>query len=224
MPNVLVIGDTHCPAMLDGYVGFLLKMKKRWNCRKVIHIGDVVDWSSISYHEKNPAMPGAGDEYKKALKQVQKLYRAFPRAIVMTGNHDDLPARQARSSGIPPELLKSYSKIWETPNWDWRPRYASYTYEGVTYVHGDRGKGGLQAALKNAKENFTPWVQGHLHSQAGCSYFANQDSVVFGLSTGCGINYEAAAMDYGKRFSAKPVVGCGIVLGGHQAFFEPMPI
>ena len=222
--NVLVIGDTHCPAMLPGYVQFLVAMQKRWKCRKVIHIGDVVDWAGMGYHERDPALPAAGDEYHKAMAQVQQLYAAFPRCTVLTGNHDDLPARQARSSGIPVDLLRSYARIWETPKWQWLPRYATYVYDGVTYAHGDRGKGGQQAALKNAKENFTPWVQGHLHSQAGCSYYANQDAIVFGLSTGCGVDHDTMAMEYGKKFTAKPVIGCGVVLGGRQALFEPMPL
>ena len=96
--RVLVIGDTHCPAMLPEYVPFLRDIYKQWSCDTVIHIGDCTDWAAISFHEKNPACASAGDEYTTTLKQVQTLYKAFPKAVVMTGNHDDLPARQARTA------------------------------------------------------------------------------------------------------------------------------
>ncbi len=73
MSRVLVIGDTHCPAMLPEYISFLRDTYKQWQCDKVLHIGDVVDWGAISYHEKNPACPSAGDEYATTLVQVRSL-------------------------------------------------------------------------------------------------------------------------------------------------------
>ena len=222
MARCLVIGDTHCPAMLPGYVDFLRDIYKQWQCNKVIHIGDVVDWGAISYHEKNPACASAGDEYSVTLKQVQTLYKAFPKATIMTGNHDDLPARQARTAGIPAELLRDYAKVWETPGWDWRPRYTTYELDNVKYAHGDRGKGGQYAALRNAKDNFSSWVQGHVHGQAGVQYFANRSQLIFGMNVATGVDREKAAMDYGMRFNQKPVLGCGVVIEGLQAYFEPM--
>ena len=221
--RVLVIGDTHCPAMLPEYVDFLRDTYKQWGCDTTLHIGDVVDWHAISYHEKNPACASAGDEYATALAQVKTLYKAFPKAVIMTGNHDDLPARQARTAGIPVELLRDYSKVWETPGWDWRPRYSTHKIDNVTFAHGDRGKGGQYAALRNAKDHFSSWVQGHVHGQAGVQYFANSNQLIFGMNVGCGINWSGqAAMDYGLKFNTKPVLGCGIVIEGTHAIFEPL--
>ena len=220
--RVLVIGDTHCPAMLPEYVDFLRDIYKQWSCDTVIHIGDCTDWAAISFHEKNPACPSAGDEYTTTLRQVQTLYKAFPKAVVMTGNHDDLPARQARTAGIPVELLRDYAKVWETPGWDWLPRYSTYELDGVKYAHGDRGKGGQYAALRNAKDNFCSWVQGHVHGQAGVQYYANSGGLIFGANVGCGLDRTKACMDYGMKLNVKPVVGAGIVIDGKHAYFEPM--
>ena len=221
--RILVIGDTHCPAMLPEYVDFLRDTYKQWACDTVLHIGDVVDWHAMSYHERNPACASAGDEYSVALKQVQLLYKAFPKAAVMTGNHDDLPARQARTAGIPVELLRDYAKVWETPGWDWKPRYATYKLDNVKFAHGDRGKGGQYAALRNEKDNFGSWVQGHVHGQAGVQYFANSNQLIFGMNVGCGIG-TSAAMDYGLKFNTKPVRGCGVIIEGTHAVFEPMSL
>ena len=222
MSRMLVIGDTHCPAMLPDYVPFLRDTYKQWQCDTVLHVGDVVDWGAISYHEKNPACPSAGDEYATTLAQVKMLYKAFPKAIVMTGNHDDLPARQARTAGVPAELLRDYAKVWQTPGWNWRPRFSTYELDGVKYAHGDRGKGGQYAALRNAKDHFCSWVQGHVHGQAGVQYFANSSQLIFGMNVGCGLDRDRAAMDYGLKFNTKPVLGCGVVIDGKHAYFEPM--
>jgi predicted phosphodiesterase len=184
MSNVLVIGDTHCPVMLPEYVDFLRDIYKGWQCDKVVHIGDVVDWSAISFHEKCPLMPSAGEEYKIAYDQVQTLHKAFPKVTAMVGNHDSLPARQAKEAGIPETLLRSYSSVWGTKGWRWMPRFTTYRHEGISYAHGDKGKGGSNAALANAKDNFTNWVQGHLHAQGGVllrkhEYMSNYHYVMF---------------------------------------------
>lgn len=222
MARVLVIGDTHCPVMLSDYVSFLKQVEAEWACDTVVHIGDVADFNAISYHEKNPATPAPEDEYRQALSQVQSLYKAFNKVTVMTGNHDALPKRQARSAGIPTDLVKDYGQIWKTPDWNWLPRYSVHDIDGVKYAHGDRGKGGQMAALKNAKDHFCSWVQGHLHSQAGVTYFANEDAMIFGMSVGCGVDRHTAAMDYGIKFTSKPIIGCGVVIDGVYAVFEPM--
>ena len=91
MARVLVIGDTHCPAMDLGYPNFLEEMAQQWETDTLVHIGYVVDWASISYHEKMPGFDNPALEYQKALDQVQMLYKLFPKATVMTGNHDDFP-------------------------------------------------------------------------------------------------------------------------------------
>lgn len=224
MARVLVIGDTHCPAMIDGYVDFLKSVKETWDTDTTVHIGDVVDFAAISFHEKNPSLPSVGDEMKIARRQVEELYSAFPDATVMTGNHDDLPRRQATAAGIPEEIMRDPSSIWGTPGWEWMNRFSIIAIDGVHYAHGDRGKGGQNAALKNAKESFCPWVQGHQHSQAGVTWFANRSSLIFGMSVGCGIDRHAASMHYGIKFSSKPIIGCGVVLDGEFAVFEPMRV
>jgi hypothetical protein len=171
-------------------------MKQLWNTDTTVHIGDVVDWASISFHEKLPEFPSPNDEFEKAMDQVQLLYKAFPKVTVMTGNHDDLPKRKITTLTLPSQCIKEYSTLWNTPKWNWMPRYSRYNLDNVIYSHGDSGKGGRWAALSNATDNFSSWVQGHLHSVAGVNYYANVHKRIFGLSTGCGVDH---------------------------AFFEPMP-
>ncbi|CAB4177823.1 Calcineurin-like phosphoesterase domain, ApaH type [uncultured Caudovirales phage] len=220
MARVLIIGDTHCPAMRTGYVEFLKRVERKYNTDRTVHIGDLVDWASISYHEKHPVLRNPTLEYGRAKRQVAKLAKAFPKADWLIGNHDALTERQLVTAGLPPELLRSYGDMWEVP-WTVHPRFATLEIDGVFYRHGDAGRGGMDAASRQAQDNFRSTVIGHFHGQAGVKWFANADSRVFGLSVGCGVDASALAMDYGKRFSRKPLLGCGVVIGGKQAYFEP---
>lgn len=229
MANVLIIGDTHAPCMLSGYVSFLKRVHKNFKCNKVVHIGDLVDWASISYHEKSVSLKDAEGEYKKAYAQVQKLYRAFPRATWLVGNHDALTHRQATTAGIPESALRSYADMWGVHGWKVIPRYGSILIDGVLYQHGDRGKGGQCAALKNAKEEFRSVVQGHQHAQAGFWFSANQrptkeGGLIFGMNVGCGVDHDLEAQSYGKKYNSKPIVGCGVVKNGREPMFIPMEL
>ena len=59
--RVLVIGDTHAPCVHKDYIQFLKKIEKKHQCNRVVHIGDIVDWNSISFHEDSEAfMPNPG--------------------------------------------------------------------------------------------------------------------------------------------------------------------
>jgi len=221
---VLVIGDTHMPCMHPGYIRFLKSIEKKHGCKRVVHIGDLVDWAAISYHEKDVSLPSPAEEYKAAKKQVKKLHAAFPQVDILTGNHDALPARKAKTIGIPEEALKDFESLWELDGWTVHSRFSDLEIDGVIYRHGDKGKGGQYAAHKNAQAEFQSVVQGHLHAQAGVWYHANHKDCVFGMQVGCGVDHGHPAMSYGKVYSAKPIVGCGVVFSRTRALFEPMPL
>ena len=108
MSNVLVIGDTHAPCMLDGYVDFLNDTRKTFKCNEIVHIGDLVDWHAISYHESSPSASCARDEYLNARIQVSQIKKAFPKATWLIGNHDCLPERKAITAGLPIEVMLDY--------------------------------------------------------------------------------------------------------------------
>jgi hypothetical protein len=206
--------------MRTGYVDFLKRLADRYAITRVVHIGDLVDWASISYHEKHPVLRNPTLEYKRALKQVSMLSKAFPKADWLIGNHDALTERQLVTAGLPPELLRSQNDIWQI-GWKVHKRFEKLEIDGVVYSHGDSGRGGIDAARLQSQDNFRSTVIGHFHGQAGVKWFANNDSRVFGLSVGCGIDADALAFEYGRKFARKPLLGCGVVLNGKQAYFEP---
>lgn len=220
MARVLVIGDTHCPGMRRGYVDFLKRVADRHSINRVVHIGDLVDWASISFHEKSPGISNAVTEFNAARRQVASLARAFPKADWMIGNHDALTERQAITAGLPPQLLRDYADMWEV-DWSVHPRFAKHEIDGVIYSHGDSGRGGQHAAFQQAKDNFRSTVIGHFHSQAGVRWWANTEYRVFGMSVGCGIDAGKLQFEYGRKIVAKPILGCGVVIDGRRAIFEP---
>lgn len=220
--RVLVISDTHCPAMHSGYVDFLTSIYHKHKCTRVVHIGDLVDWNAISFHEKDPHMPSAADEFVSASKQVRALHKAFPEVDYLVGNHSALPERKATMVGLPSGVLKDFKTLWGLDGWTIHPRFSDLVIDDVIYRHGDKEKGGQMSALKNAQSQFTSLVQGHLHAQAGVNYHANQNGVIFGMNVGCGVDHTHPAMNYGRVYAAKPVLGCGVVYSKKLAFFEPM--
>ena len=226
MSRVFVIPDLHCPVMLPKFLTFLQRTRDKHRCTKVVSIGDIVDWSSISYHPKAPSLKNSEAEFEKAYKQVAKVVKAFPRAQHMIGNHDCLTERQAGDAGLPLSVLKSFGDLWGLgKKWTVHPRYADLVIDGVIYRHGDKGKGGQHnPALANAQCEHASVVQGHFHACAGVNYFANLKTRIFGLQVGCGVDHDTAAMSYGAKFSKKPILGCGVVIDGETAIFEPMKL
>jgi len=206
--------------MRRGYVDFLKRTADRYAVNRVVHIGDLVDWASISYHEKSPSLSNATAEYVKAKKQVASLAKAFPKADWLIGNHDALTERQAITAGLPPQLLRDYADMWDV-GWTVHPRFTKLVINGVVYSHGDSGRGGQDAAFRQAKDNFRSTVIGHFHAQAGVKWWANPEFRVFGMSVGCGIDASRLQFEYGRKMPAKPILGCGVVLDGRRAFFEP---
>ena len=222
MSTVLIIGDTHAPCMRKGYIGFLKRTADEWQPDRIVHIGDLVDNCAYSYHDKNPKLKNPEREYKNALQQVRRLTDAFPEADLLIGNHDALIERVPTTAGLDSAVLKPFGDFWNLPKgWTVHDRYSDLIIEGVQYMHGDKYGGGIHAAFNNAKSQFRSVVQGHLHANLGVQFTANNTSRVFGMCVGCGVDHRKLAMEYGVVYKRKPILGCGIVRDGVEAYAIP---
>ena len=76
--RVLVIGDLHEPFCLDKYLKFCKDIYSKYNCNKVIFIGDVIDNHYSSYHETDADGLGGGDELDIAIERIARWYDGFP--------------------------------------------------------------------------------------------------------------------------------------------------
>ena len=219
MSRVLHIGDLHLPFTHPKYLAFCKKQYKKWNCNKVIFAGDVVDHHAMSYHESDPDGRSAGDEFTLAKKLIKPWYKAFPKAHVTVGNHDAILNRRAMTHGIPSVMIRALDDLYGTPKWKW---VLEVKVDDVLYIH---GKGcGKNAALDTAMKERMSIAQGHSHSWAGVQFTTSTKDRLFGLNSGCGINVDEYAFAYQKKFSVRPVLGCGVVLDGVQPIFIPMEL
>ncbi len=218
MANVFVASDPHAPATHPGYLPWCKEICKKYKCDKVVITGDVVDLQAISFHSNNPSCPGALDEFHLAKKEIQKWYRAFPKAIVTIGNHDQRVLRLAESVNIPPQYLRNYAEIWNTPGWKWLPEVI---IDKVYYYHGS-GRGGADPAFLVMKDMLMSVVMGHCHSAAGIKWLANPLQRTFGMNVGCGIDIDAFQFAYGANCKKRPILAAGVVLNGvPQHFIMP---
>ena len=219
--TVLVIGDTHIPFEHKKYLAFCKKIYKQYNCDAVVHIGDEVDNHAICYHEANPDGYSPGDEMHLAQKRLYKWYEAFPEVKVCIGNHTALPERKFRTAGLPQRFIRTYKEAWDAPEgWEW-----DYEFEidNVLYQHGT-GTAGKFPHVSRALNNRQSTVMGHAHSVGGAEYIVGRKDRIFGLCVGCGIDRKSYAMEYGRDFVRKPILGCGIVIKGEVGIFIPMDL
>ena len=211
--RVLVIGDLHAPFDLDSYFDHCVEVYERYNCNRVVFIGDVIDNHYSSYHETDADGMGGGKELQLAIDRLARWYHRFPDADVTVGNHDRIIMRKAQTGGVPKQWIREYSEVLNTPRWNF---VTSVEIDDVLYIHGEAG-----TAKTKARADMRSTVQGHLHTQAYTEYFVGANSRVFGCQVGCGIDaksYAMASMKVGK----KPAIGCAVVLGGKTAVNELM--
>jgi|TARA_R110000772_G_scaffold49294_1_gene113470 metallophosphoesterase superfamily enzyme len=211
--RVLVVGDLHSPFDLDSYFDHCVEVYERYNCNRVVFIGDVIDNHYSSYHETDADGLGGGQELELAIKRLERYYHRFPDAHVTVGNHDRIIMRKAQSGGVPKEWIKDYQEVLRTPGWKY---VTDVEIDGVLYIHGEAG-----TAKTKARADMRSTVQGHLHTQAYTEYFVGANSRVFGTQVGCGIDAKSYAMAY-MKVGKKPAIGCAVVLGGKTAINELM--
>lgn len=211
--RVLVIGDLHAPFDLDSYFDHCVEVYNRYNCNRVVFIGDVIDNHYSSYHETDANGMGGAQELELAIKRLRRYNHAFPKADVLIGNHDRIIMRKAQTSAVPAKWIKSYKEVLETPEWNF---VNELEIDGVLYTHGEGG-----TARTKAKADLQSVVQGHLHTQAYTDYFVGRKTRIFGTQVGCGIDHESYAMAYAKA-GKKPAIGCAVIIGGRTAVNELM--
>ena len=211
--RILVIGDLHAPFDLDEYFDHCVETYAKYNCNKVVFIGDVIDNHFSSYHETSADGMGGATELDLAIDRLRRWYKQFPVADVTIGNHDRLIMRKAQSSAVPSKWIKQYKEVLETPNWNFTERVV---YDNVQYIHGEAG-----TARTKSKADMMSTVQGHLHTQCYTEWAVGRNFKVFGCQVGCGINFDTYAMAYAKA-GKKPAIGCAVVIDGSTSINELM--
>lgn len=211
MSRVLILSDYHSPFQHKDAIEFLKAVKRKYKTDVIVCVGDEADMAAISDYDSDPDGMSAGTELTKAIKELNKLYKLFPKVKVCTSNHTSRPFRQAYKFGLPRAMLKDYRELLQAPKgWSWHDRLE---VDGVIYQHGE-GFSGANGASKAALANSQSTVIGHIHAFAGVQYHATPRFLVFGMNVGCLIDKDAYAFAYGKYSVAKPIISVGVVLEG----------
>lgn len=206
--NILIIADTHAPAVKKGYLEFCMNIRDKYECDTIIHIGDEVDHHALSNHPKIPDGLSAGDEYRAAYKELQRWFKAFPEVKVCIGNHSSRMFRKAIEFGVPYGYLKKYKEVWDAPDeWVWE---YEHVVNGVIFTHGTNTSG-LYPHINLAKKNRQSTCIGHHHCVFGVEWSACQKDMIFGMCVGSGMSSDTYASEYAITFPTKPIVGCGVV-------------
>jgi len=216
-----IIGDLHAPFIKDTYIDFIKDTFKQYKVTDVVFIGDIVDLHAVSRHMTEPSAKGAHQEYIMAYEALRPYIKAFPKAKVCKGNHDNIVERQIATLGMPAVFMKDFKELWGLPD-DWEID-SQFIIDNVFYHHG-LGAGGVNGAINKALNERMSVVQGHQHSIFNIEYRANQRDIIFGMSVGCGVDNTAYSFEYGKYMARKPVLGCGIVNSSSEAHLVPMPL
>lgn len=209
--TILCIGDLHAPYMHPDAVAFLSQVKKRFKPKKVIFMGDEVDAHATSYHEHDPDLASAGDELKRAIKQLQPLYKLFPEAVVLESNHGSLVYRKALTAGLPSAVLKGYREILDAPKkWIWKYDHIESTKLGSIYFHH-----GKSSSHKKLSQNMAmSAMQGHFHNEFYVSYWSSPKALYWDSNSGCLVDHKSRAFAYGKSNLQKPILGCIVIVEG----------
>jgi len=218
-----IIGDTHIPYENKNYLDFCCDVFAKAGVTRVIHIGDLIDNHSLSFHDSEPGLRGSKGEYMDARSRLEPWYDAFPDLTLIYGNHDAIPARQMKKVGLDPDLyMRPLEVVYQMPT-GWSVQ-SELEIDGVLYHHGHTACG-VNGFRNDSKKRFQSTVTGHAHGNSGVSYTATRRELVYGCAVGCGIDNSSMAFAYGKHFAQKPIISCAVVSeNGTLPQVTPMPL
>lgn len=212
---VLAIPDLHLPFEHPDALEFLKWVRRKYLPDTVVCLGDEIDFHALSDYDADPDGYSPGHELEKAIETLQDYYKLFPNVKICTSNHTARPFKRAFKSGIPRAFIRDYAEFLKAPaGWCWADKHE---VDGIIYEHGE-GQSGNQGAIKAAVGNMQSTVIGHLHSDAGIQYLANDKHLIYGFNVGCLLDRHAYVAAYGKHMKKKPILGCGIINKGIPTF------
>lgn len=210
--TLLLFADTHYPYEHPDSYEFLKAVKKEYKPTEVFHLGDLVDNHAISYHENVPELYSAGDEIEATMFAVQELGSIFPKMTILTGNHDKLPVRKARTAGLPSRYIKDLKEVFNMPKgWIWKIEDKIQMNDGRTlWVKHNLSKNVLEVA----KYYNCCFASGHFHETIIVDSLQDYKYDVWGAIVGCLVDDKSLAMEYNKGNMKRPQLGCTIVQNG----------
>jgi predicted phosphodiesterase len=217
--RILLISDMHIPYNHPDLLDFLQHLKDKYQPTRVICLGDELDKHALSYHDSDPDLPSAGDELRKSLPVIAKLFEMFPVMDVIESNHGSLVWRKAKTFGIPKHYIRSYNDVLGVDEgWKWSFDLTITLPNGQKcYIH----HGKTSNVIQLSQQMGMCAVQGHYHEAFRIDYWGNPNGLFWGMQCGCLINDDALAFSYNNVNIKRPVIGTGLIIDS-QPVLEPM--
>lgn len=208
---VLVIPDLHFPAPHPDAMEFLKHLRDTLQPDLVVNLGDILDHAALSFHEKNPDMPGALDEYNASIDMLDEFYSEFPTGLQVLGNHCTRALRTANANGIPSMYMKPMEDVLRVPKtWTLKERQYVKIPNGEVLVIHTLGNNDITNAQKLA----TSVVTGHRHTVFSIGYWSTREKLMFALTSGCLINPNHKAFGYSSNRVLRPIIGASAIVDG----------
>lgn len=233
--NILFISDLHCPYQHPDALLFLAALKKKYDFRRVIGLGDELDYHAMSFHDHDPDLDSAGRELERGREVLWELWRLFPLIDWVHSNHGSMAYRKALHNGMPRHLLLDYrDAIFGEKSKSGRVSRPGARGTGWTWDHTltlDLGNGkrckihhGMSVSTRrNVEQAGMCFVQGHHHGTFEIVYHGTPDALNWGITAGCLIDDEALAFSYNKNTIKRPIIGCAGLIDGNPKLF-PMAL
>lgn len=211
----LVVSDLQIPFHDPKALDFCYYIKRHYkiadeNC---FNVGDESDNYFGGMWDKSPdADHTANQEIKACQEEFKRWYDRFPKMKLCQSNHGTRWMRKAFAAQIPSQMIRSYREIINAPDgWVWKKYWKVDSKHPWQVEHGDDWGGQTPhklAALHNGRST----AMGHHHSLAGIEHLKTNGMSVWGMVTGCLIDFETYAFDYARSAKLKPVLGIGLVV------------
>ncbi len=217
--RIMLIGDLHAPYQHPDTLRFLSDMKAKYKPTRIICIGDEIDNHKISFHDGDPNLLSAGDEFDQGQKFLKKLEKIFPKMDILESNHGSLHFRKALARGLPKQFMMSYNDLWEVgTGWQWHPEIRlKLPNKQELYLHHGKGPVEKIASIENCNV-----AQGHYHEKFKINQWCNSNGERWwGMQVGCLIDNTSPAFRYNKLNSHSPVMGSAMVIDG-EPLLVPM--
>jgi hypothetical protein len=215
---ILIISDLQMPFEALKALEFCKYLKKHYRIpnENILNVGDEID----SYHggrwpkDPNGTLTSSG-EIAMVRQKIREWRAEFPHMKVCISNHGLRWVRKATAAEIPSEVLRSYQEIFEIPDtWKYQMEWR-FTQSDLKapfrMIHG-MGYSGAAGAKNAAIDAGMNTAIGHLASHPGVWYGSFLNGMkLWAMNTGCLIDRDAYAFEYGKEHRNQPGLGVGIV-------------
>ena len=216
--NVLVIGDSQIPFEHNQYADFCKAVHDKYKCKKVVHIGDILDCYNWSSYDKGPEAPSPTQEIRLVHACFKRWGKLFPNVEAIVGNHNNRVRTRLKNAGFPEWSLpfeEVLRKVYKIPKgWKLHDELTIDTKLGpVTFMHGDE-RGGSRVPGKTAQLYGSSVVRGHMHSKSYVTYHSLKKALIYDMVVGCGIDKKSVAFNYSKKDILRPILSAGVIVDG----------